>query len=83
MVASDPHTDLEARPSSRPPVNHDHVAPAAIETPPSEMDLEKLGRQRPAVFSTRWAEIGFVVSLLGSMIMAVRLFFPFSLPQTH
>lgn len=35
------------------------------------VDVEKLGRQRPAVFKTIWAELGFVTALLGSMLMAV------------
>lgn len=35
------------------------------------IDVEKLGRQRPAAFATPWAELGFVFSLLGSMAMAV------------
>ncbi|KAF5001495.1 hypothetical protein FDECE_10933 [Fusarium decemcellulare] len=34
------------------------------------IDVEKLGRQRPAVFSTRLSELGFVFSLVGSMAMA-------------
>ncbi|XWW96536.1 hypothetical protein V2A60_004511 [Cordyceps javanica] len=34
------------------------------------IDAEKLGRQRPAVFSTIWHELGFVIALLGSMAMA-------------
>ncbi|PQK11645.1 hypothetical protein BB8028_0003g02690 [Beauveria bassiana] len=34
------------------------------------IDAEKLGRQRPAVFTTFWHELGFVVSLLGSMAMS-------------
>ncbi|KAH7125887.1 major facilitator superfamily domain-containing protein [Dactylonectria macrodidyma] len=33
-------------------------------------DVEKLGRQRPAVFTTIWTELGFLASLLGSMAMA-------------
>lgn len=35
------------------------------------IDVEKLGRQRPAAFSSAWMEIAFVVSILGSLSMAV------------
>ncbi|EHK50283.1 hypothetical protein TRIATDRAFT_45374 [Trichoderma atroviride IMI 206040] len=34
------------------------------------IDVEKLGRQRPAAFSSAWMEIAFVVSILGSLSMA-------------
>ncbi|KPM45155.1 hypothetical protein AK830_g1331 [Neonectria ditissima] len=34
-----------------------------------ELDLEKLGRQRPTVSATRWSELGFCVAILGSMLM--------------
>ncbi|KXH66785.1 major facilitator superfamily transporter [Colletotrichum salicis] len=37
---------------------------------PTEFDVEFLGRQRPAVFKSQWAELGFCFSLLGSMLMA-------------
>lgn len=37
-------------------------------------DIEMLGRQRPAVFKTAWAEYGFCFSLLASAFMAVRIF---------
>ncbi|KAJ0153148.1 Drug resistance protein [Colletotrichum tanaceti] len=37
---------------------------------PAEFDVEFLGRQRPAVFASRWSELGFCFSLLGSMLMA-------------
>ncbi|KAK2029040.1 major facilitator superfamily transporter [Colletotrichum zoysiae] len=36
----------------------------------TEFDVEFLGRQRPAVFKSQWAELGFCFSLLGSMLMA-------------
>ncbi|OHE91327.1 major facilitator superfamily transporter [Colletotrichum orchidophilum] len=36
----------------------------------TEFDVEFLGRQRPAVFNSQWAELGFCFSLLGSMLMA-------------
>ncbi|OLN87008.1 Drug resistance protein YOR378W-like 5 [Colletotrichum chlorophyti] len=36
----------------------------------AEFDVEYLGRQRPAVFTSRWSELGFCFSLLGSMLMA-------------
>lgn len=37
----------------------------------NDIDLEKLGRQRPAEFVNGWVEIGFCVSLLGSIFLAV------------
>ncbi|KAH8706293.1 major facilitator superfamily domain-containing protein [Ilyonectria robusta] len=33
-------------------------------------DVEKLGRQRPATFASTWAEVGFGIALLGSMLLA-------------
>ncbi|OAA77343.1 Major facilitator superfamily domain, general substrate transporter [Akanthomyces lecanii RCEF 1005] len=36
----------------------------------SSIDAEALGRQRPAAFSTIWHELGFAISLLGSMAMS-------------
>lgn len=47
------------------------------------IDVEKLGRQRPAVFATRWAELGFIFSLLGSMAMAVCSSFPWFFNTLH
>lgn len=38
-----------------------------------DIDVEKLGRQRPAAFSSAWMEIAFVISILGSLSMAVGL----------
>jgi hypothetical protein len=43
----------------------------AADTSVHAADVEKLGRQRPAVFATIWAELGFIAALLGSMLMAV------------
>ncbi|SPO05254.1 related to multidrug resistance protein [Cephalotrichum gorgonifer] len=40
------------------------------EAQPHQIDVEVLGRQRPAVFKTIWAELGFCFSLVGSMLMA-------------
>jgi hypothetical protein len=37
----------------------------------SSMDVEKLGRQRPEVFKSIWAELGFGFSVFCSMLMAV------------
>ena len=49
---------------------------ARQDAPPSDIqlaELEKLGRQRPAVFSSAISEILFCSSLLISMLMAVSL----------
>lgn len=35
--------------------------------------IERLGRERPKIFSSLWAEIGFVFSIIMSQILAVRL----------
>ncbi|KAM0331280.1 hypothetical protein ACHAQA_002950 [Verticillium albo-atrum] len=51
-------TDLEA------------MAGASGHATPDTIDVEKLGRQRPAAFHNVWSELGFCVSLLGSMLMA-------------
>ncbi|MCJ1314822.1 hypothetical protein MMC15_000134 [Xylographa vitiligo] len=40
----------------------------AVEGPQAR--IERLGRERPSVFKTRWSEIGFCSSMLASMIMA-------------
>ncbi|KAI1383321.1 membrane transporter [Hypoxylon trugodes] len=44
----------------------------------SSIDTEKLGRSRPDVFANGWMEIGFCVSVLGSMMMAEFLISGFS-----
>jgi len=36
------------------------------------IDIEKLGRERPAAFSSTWLEIAFVTAMLVSLSMAVR-----------
>lgn len=43
---------------------------------PRTIDVEKLGRQRPAEFSSTWLEVAFIVSMLGSLAMAVSLCVP-------
>lgn len=39
------------------------------------LNIEELGRQRPAVFTSAWMEIAFVASMLGALGMAVCLMF--------
>lgn len=39
----------------------------------SSVDVEKLGRQRPEVFKSIWAELGFGFSVFCSMLLAVSL----------
>ena len=36
----------------------------------SAVDIEKLGRRRPDALSNVWVEIGFCISVLGSMMLA-------------
>lgn len=45
--------------------------PSDAEAQPQEIDVEALGRQRPPIFKTIWAELGFCFSLVASMLMAV------------
>lgn len=40
---------------------------------PMDIDVEVLGRQRPAVFGSWLSEVGFCSSLLGLMLMGVSL----------
>lgn len=40
---------------------------------PSEDDIEKLGRERPAVFKNAFMEIGFCLSVLASNLVSVSL----------
>lgn len=37
----------------------------------NEMDLEKLGRARPDVFSNAWSETAFVFSIVMSQVLSV------------
>jgi hypothetical protein len=46
-------------------------APAVEES--LEARLEQLGRQRPEVFSSVWAEIGFIFSISMSQVLSVSL----------
>jgi hypothetical protein len=39
--------------------------------PLDQVDIEKLGRQRPSVFSSTWSELMFCFSLLSTSMMAV------------
>jgi hypothetical protein len=50
-------------------------APAVEES--LEVRLEQLGRQRPEVFGSVWAEIGFVFSISMSQVLSVILSFNF------
>ena len=43
-----------------------------------EARIERLGRERPAIFKTLWAEIFFCYSILASQFMAVSLLAPLS-----
>ncbi|KAI0842205.1 membrane transporter [Hypoxylon sp. FL0890] len=42
------------------------------------IDTEELGRRRPDIFANGWVEVGFCVSVLGSMMMAEFLISGFS-----
>lgn len=43
----------------------------AVDEIPEELDVEKLGRKRPDVFSSAWTEAVFVGSMLMCLSMAV------------
>lgn len=45
--------------------------PGDYEAQPKGIDVEALGRQRPAAFKSIWSELGFCFSLVISMLMAV------------
>ena len=61
---------------SQGPAAADHKCDDANALPPvlsddgSAVDIEKLGRRRPDSFSSGWVEVGFCVSVLGSMMLA-------------
>ncbi|TLD10825.1 hypothetical protein PgNI_06622 [Pyricularia grisea] len=52
------------------PVTTDDNIPAPAPTGITEEEIERLGRQRPAAFSSSWHEWCFCGSILGSMLMA-------------
>jgi hypothetical protein len=60
-----------------------HGSPSALESPnmttpeeqtntsAAEIDLEKLGKERPQIFSGTWPELAFCFSIFMSQILAV------------
>lgn len=50
------------------------VVTEVVEDLSQTIDIEKLGRQRPEVFSSTWQEVAFVISIIGSLCMAVGVF---------
>lgn len=50
---------------------------------PTQSELERMGRQRPDIFKTWWAEIGFCFSILGSMLLAVIQSYPIDKNAAH
>lgn len=52
-----------------PPSGDRHVADNRLEQ--QTLDVERLGRERPARFKSIWAELGFCYSVIASMFMAV------------
>lgn len=40
-------------------------------TPTTMLDLEKLGKERPEIFSGQWPELAFCFSIVMSQILAV------------
>jgi hypothetical protein len=43
---------------------------------PTKIEIERMGRQRPDIFKTWWAEVGFCFAILGSMLSAVTQSYP-------
>ena len=70
MPTDDEKASGTPAPASAPQSRSASVPARDTEAQP-EMDIETLGRQRPAVFATIWAELGFCFSLISSMLMAV------------
>jgi hypothetical protein len=60
---------------------HGGASPAIEES--LESRLERLGRQRPEVFGSAWAEIGFVFSISMSQVLSVILSSNLSPCTTH
>ena len=54
--------------------------PPAPEEEREEARLERLGRERPKIFKTAWAEIAFAYSIVASMMMSVCYVMSQSLP---
>ena len=46
------------------------------------IEIERLGRQRPAVFASTWTEAGFVLALLTSMMISVSYTADLQSPKT-
>ena len=67
--------EITANDESQPGSNNSprETPPACI---PTQIDIERMGRQRPDIFKTWWAEIGFCVAILGSMLSAVTQPYP-------
>lgn len=69
------HPKDEELPYSGPHNNHDHSRTDSDVTELEDgFDLDRLGRQRPAIFKNGLHEVLFCSSLLVSMFMAVSLF---------
>lgn len=61
---------LETRPDVSMPASN-RISPPHNAVPMSQKELDRLGRQRPALFTSVYVEIGFVSALLTSMMMTV------------
>ncbi|KAI5918970.1 membrane transporter [Camillea tinctor] len=69
-------TDPESAPASA--EQGDSRIPSRPSSSNDPSDVEKLGRCRPAIFKNTWVEVGFCVSVLGSMMLAEFLVSGFS-----
>ena len=53
--------------------DHDLTTIEPEEEQNESVNLEKLGRQRPEVFSSTWKEVACVVSMIGALALGVSL----------
>lgn len=70
---SDPTTTLEANSRPDSPKSESSRTPEGSPQPQaaySPTEIERLGRERPDVFTSIWMELGFCFALLGSMFVA-------------
>jgi hypothetical protein len=52
--------------------SEDFDAQTEPQVPLDKDSIERLGRERPALFPNRWVELSFCFSLLASELLAVR-----------
>ncbi|OTB11803.1 hypothetical protein K445DRAFT_67626 [Daldinia sp. EC12] len=71
-------TDIESTAVKDPEIPSGNKNVSSSSSYSGPIDTEKLGRSRPDIFANGWVEIGFCISVLGSMMMAEFLISGFS-----